>query len=204
METGFRTELTEERAAMGASDHPTDPFHSTERFELLRTSLQTNKTIMAFIAPRGVGLTSWNADARVQVQIRRRFMLLGQTLESMRVWDTRRAVQAVREVKGMKDIPLWLQGRGSSAANNIYAALFEPEIAGLELYQVPTSHEQGPDYLNVLRVLDLPQAIAMVAERSTIRIHNRDDHGWNFPTQLKTKLGWNDKQFEVFSPFGRN
>ena len=197
METAFPKELTEERMAIGASTNQSERVHSAQCFERFRASLQTNKTIMAFIAPRGIGLTTWNPDARKQVQIRRRFMLLGQTLASMRVWDTRRAVQAFREIKGMKDVPLWLQGQREAAINNLYAALFEPGIAGLELYQLPKSHENGPDYLNVLRVLDVPQAVAMAAERCSVRIQDTDEHGWDFAAAVETKLGWKESQFEL-------
>ena len=61
--------------------------------------LMTNNQVLAWFAPRGVGPSAWNQDEKRQIQIRRRFMLLGQTLDSMRVWDIRRAVQAIRSVR---------------------------------------------------------------------------------------------------------
>ena len=50
---------------------------------------------LAWFAPRGVGLTAWTGDEKRQTKIRRRFQLLGQTLDGMRVWDIRRAIQTI-------------------------------------------------------------------------------------------------------------
>ena len=43
--------------------------------------LERTNWVMVYVAPRGVGRTAWNADEKKQTQIRRRFMLLGQTLD---------------------------------------------------------------------------------------------------------------------------
>jgi hypothetical protein len=48
-----------------------------------------------------VGLTAWSGGETRLTKIRRRFMLLGQTLDGMRVWDIRCAVQALHSVPGM-------------------------------------------------------------------------------------------------------
>jgi hypothetical protein len=53
--------------------------------------------------------------------------------------------------------------------NALYAALFEPNVRRLELEQLPKSHMAGADYLNVLKVLDIPQALQMAAERVEVR-----------------------------------
>jgi hypothetical protein len=42
--------------------------------------------------------------------------------------------------------------------NALYASLFEPDIARIDLHEPPTSHQKGPTYLNVLKYLDTPQA----------------------------------------------
>jgi hypothetical protein len=53
---------------------------------------------LVLFAPRGIGEGAWTADPKEETHIRRRFNLLGQTLEGMRAWDVRRAIQALREV----------------------------------------------------------------------------------------------------------
>ncbi|HKS37844.1 MAG TPA: hypothetical protein VJW76_11680, partial [Verrucomicrobiae bacterium] len=166
MTHAFANELGEERRVQSPDLARSPDRNVSERIpaslDSIQQSLQrTNNWAMAFVAPRGVGLTQWRGDAKKQAQIRRRFMLLGQTLEGMRVWDVRRAVQAVRSIRDFRDAPLWLQAEGPSGVNALYASLFESNIAGLELFSLPESHRDGPDYLNILRVADIPQAAAM-------------------------------------------
>jgi hypothetical protein len=146
---------------------------------------------VCYVAPRGIGPTAWNADPRKQTHIRRRFMLLGQTLDGMRVWDLRRAIQSLRAIEGLADVPLWIDANGEMAGISLYAALFEPGIKSLTLRDLSKSHRRGPDFLNVLRVLDVPQTVAMVAERSPVRIVQiGDESAWKYPLAVAEKLGW--------------
>jgi hypothetical protein len=140
-----------------------------------RNLLQTSKLALAFVATRGIGLSAWSGDAKKQAQIRRRFMLLGQTLDSMRVWDIRRAIQAVRSVKGLTKTPVTVEAEGFLAADALYASLYEPNITGLDLWDLPASHQHGPDYLNVLRILDLPQTLRIAEARTPVRLHGKLD-----------------------------
>ena len=121
-------------------------------------------------------------------------MLLGQTLDSMRVWDIRRAAQAIRSVKDLKDAPLWLQGKKLMAVNVLYAALFEPNITRLDLSELAETQATGPDYLNILRVLDIPQAVAIAAERSPVRLHQSQAQSWHFPASVARALQWDETQ----------
>jgi hypothetical protein len=50
--------------------------------------------------------------------------------------------------------------------NALYAALFEPAVRKLDLVDLPQSQMQGPDYLNVLKVTDIPQVTE--AEAATL------------------------------------
>ena len=80
----------------------------------------------------------------------------------------------------------------------LYSSLFEPRIVRLDLWNLPGSHRDGPTFLNVLRYLDMPQAAAMAAERSRVRLYQKDESGWQFPRTVAKKLGWPEKQFQVF------
>lgn len=156
-----------------------------------------NKWAMAYVAPRGIGLGDWGGNDRKRIQIRRRFMLLGETLDGARVWDTRRAIQALRATPAAGGAPLWLQGEGDAAAIALYASLFEPGIKRLDLHDLPASHALGPTFLNVLRFLDMPQAAAMAAERSDLRIYGADREAWAFPQSVAAKLGWGEKRIQL-------
>ena len=166
-------------------------------FEEIRQKIMTNNWIFAFVMPRGIGPTAWDSDAKKQIHIRRRFMLLGQTLDGMRVWDVRRTIQAIRSFRSLRGAPLWVEAKQDMAVDSLYAALFEKGIFGMELRHLPDLHHAGPDYLNVLRVLDIPQAVAMAAERSQIRLFETDLKGWDYPIAVSQHLGWNEKQFVI-------
>ena len=157
---------------------------------------------MAYFAPRGIGPSAWDQTPKKQTQHRRRFYLLGQTLDGMRVFDVRRAARAVRTLEGYTDTPLWIQSHRAMAGVALYAALFEPEIARLDLYGLPQSHREGPFLLNVRRFLDLPQTLAMVAENSKVVVYQHQEQGWEFPRQVGKLLNWDENQFRIRRPHG--
>lgn len=170
---------------------------SPERWAELQQMLGRHAWGMAWMAPRGIGPTEWTRDEKKRTQIRRRFMLLGQTEDAMRVWDVRRAVQALRSVGGYRDVPLWLQGERHAAAWGLYAALFEPAIARLDLWELPHTHRNGPIFLNVLRFLDVPQAVALAGENTAVRIYDADAVAWQYPLAVAERLRWPDRQVQV-------
>jgi dienelactone hydrolase len=116
-------------------------------------------TALAFFAPRGVGLAAFSGDEKALTKIRRRFMLLGQTLDGMRVWDIRRAIQAMHYVREEDKAKVALRANGTMGVNALYAALFEPNVRRLELMNLPQSHAVGPDYLGILKICDIPQVL---------------------------------------------
>ena len=186
---GFEEELKRDAGDLPAADDQT----FIERQNILRSS----NVAFAYLAPRGVGPTAWSQDAKKQTQIRRRFALLGQTVDGMRVWDTRRAIQALRGQKTYAAVPVSLVGQRNMAGIALYAALFEPNITAVDLYQLPHSHQEGPEFLNVLKVLDLPQTLAIAAERTEVRVYQKERTGWEYPAEIAFKLGWKGQQFQV-------
>ena len=136
----------------------------------LRDEVAAGKRTLVLFAPRGIGPTAWTPDEKKRTEIRRRFMLLGQTLDGMRVWDLRRAIQATREIPATRSKPLTVVAEGQMGVNTLYASLFEPGIQRLNLRQLPASHREGPDYLNVLQVLDIPQALQLATARVKLEV----------------------------------
>ena len=157
--------------------------------------------LVALAAPRGIGESAWDAAPKKQTQHRRRFYLLGQTLEGQQIYDVRRAIQALRAVPELKDAAITLAADGPMAGIALYAALFEPSVDRLVLKDLPPSHMPtadapqtfGPPLLNVLRYLDLPQVAAMVAERATVEIRADDPAAWRYPQAVADALGWKDR-----------
>jgi len=131
----------------------------------LRAQMQSGKLALAFFAPRGVEPSKWQAETKKANQVRRRYMLLGQTLDGMRVWDIRCAARALKALPEFRKTPLCIRADQQMGVNAAYAALFEPEIQKLELARLPTSHSEGPDYLNVLKMGDIPQLLQILGDR---------------------------------------
>lgn len=168
-----------------------------ESFESNRKMFAAQPWAMAWVAPRGIGPTEWNRDERERVHIRRRFMQLGQTLDGMRTWDVVATASALRRAEGMADVPLWMQGEDTMAGVTLYASLFVPDVVRLDLWRLPQTHTERPIYLNVLRFLDMPQAVAMAAARSRVRLYQGAADGWEWPEQVAAKLKLDPKQIQV-------
>lgn len=136
--------------------------------ELVRP-LESQTQALAFFCPRGIGPTAWNQSERKQTQHRRRFNLLGQTLEGMQVWDVRSAIRSLSELGGLQQADLEVAAEGPLAGVCVYAALFETErVRKLMLRNPPVSHREAVELLNVLRVTDLPEAIARLLPSTQI------------------------------------
>ena len=113
------------------------------------------------VSPRNSGATRWNDPAPFYV--RRSLPLLGQTVDSGRLTDVLAvSAQALNAGRGAK----WnIVGRGQAGVIAAYAALLEPRIAEVVAVDPPASHRDGPIFLNVLRVMDVPDAFGMLAPR---------------------------------------
>ncbi len=155
-------------------------------------------TILGQLEPRMVGEKTY-ADTKKLTQIRRRFMLLGTTTDSMRVWDIVRGIEAIRASEKFGALPLCIEAEGHAAVNALYASLFA-QVDELVLTNVPRSHMDGPDYLNVLRVLDIPQAVAMASERCRVELRGAREADWSYALETARKLGWERNLLLVAEP----
>ncbi|MFO0866875.1 MAG: prolyl oligopeptidase family serine peptidase [Gemmataceae bacterium] len=95
--------------------------------------------------------------------IERSLALLGTTVDQGRVWDIAATVRwaSMKE----KDIAWTVVGRTDRGVLAAYGAIFEPLIAGVEMLSPTESHMQGPHFLSVLRVIDVPEAAGLLAPR---------------------------------------
>jgi dienelactone hydrolase len=157
------------------------------RLSTSATNAPANDDLVVIARTRG----DWPGDARKQTQLRRRFSLLGTTADAMRVWDIVRIIETVRAEthREFGTLPVRIEAEGSMAVNAIYAALFA-SIDELILSKVPASHMHGPDYLNVLKILDVPQALAMAAEKSAIELRGGEARDWNFAVETARRGGF--------------
>jgi dienelactone hydrolase len=169
------------------------------RWVQLREWLVTGDTAIVWMAPRGIGRRAWTMREPKWTHIRRRFALLGQTLDGMRVWDVIRGVGATRSVQGLEELPVEVRAAGDMGVNALMAALFEPGVAELELTGLPASFRDGPDYLSVLRIFEIPQAVAIAAERRRVRLREAAAGDWNYAMAVAERFGW-ERGVELMGP----
>ena len=117
------------------------------------------------IAPRGVGPTRWTRKNPPNY-VERAHVLVGRTVDTGRLWDI---IAAARYLQGQypADTSLHICGKGSAGVLAVYAAVLAPEVGGVIVKELPASHmdPDAPQFLNVLRVCDIPDVLGMIAPR---------------------------------------
>jgi len=166
----FPAALREELAfARIATDQPVSTELSQHVAKWMRY-IKNNREAYITFTPRGVGLTAMADDKKYQVQVRRRFMLLGQTLAGMQVWDVRRAAQAARKVKDLGSVPMHLHASPEMTEVACFTAIFEPDIASLTLAQAPRMDKEAPDFLNWSRIITEQQLLQLAQARCQVNL----------------------------------
>ncbi len=119
-----------------------------------------------WLAPRGKkgDWTQKNPPNTVE----RSYALLGITVDLGRLRDT---IETVKHLKmsGIRRIA----GKGQAGVLAAYAALLQPTISEVVILDPPASHRDGPHFLGILRHLDTPEALGLLAPRK-LTIHTND------------------------------
>jgi hypothetical protein len=174
------------------------PNRNDEKFAQNKRLLEKEKWAFAAVCPRGIGPTKWAEPGSTEdTQIRRRFALVGQTLDERRVWDARRAMQALAKTPEFGEAPLWLQGKHEMAGIALYAGLFEPAVKRLDLWHLPKSHRESPTFLSVLRHLDAPQALALASPKQVRLYVKNEAEGKEFEWALRLQKTLGDESLKV-------
>ena len=117
--------------------------------------------------PRGLGLSALTPDKQHITQTRQRFMLLGQTLAGMQVWDVRRCIRLVQELGYECPVTLW--GYDTTSSQVALAALYE-KIATVHVKGYPENDKEQPDYLNISRIATPAQILELTRQRSRVNV----------------------------------
>ena len=138
------------------------------------------------LAPRGMGPTAWDRKSPPNY-VARSLALLGRTADQGRVYD------AASVVRWLADDPTskrtWrIAGSRQAGVIAAYSALFEPAVAEVLLVDPPDSHRDGPIFLNVLRVLDVPGALGLLAPRPLMLIGAKGD-AWSLTKSFYERAG---------------
>ena len=146
---------------------------------------------VVYAVPRGIGPLAWKQPK--EVSIRRRFALLGSTVEGSQVWDICTLMNSARLLARFRDAKFHLHASKTMAVNAVYASLFVEPAASLTLASPAYTHADGPVYLNVLRFLDCPQAAALSAVRQPIRFTGADPERWVWTSNAVAGIGLPDR-----------
>ncbi len=115
------------------------------------------------VFPRGIGSEIWD-DVTLK-RFEREALILGRTLDDMRLYDVLCALEQVAADPSFDGGELTVVGKGPQGIIAAYAALLDPRVTRVILHSPGKTHRSGPFFLNVLRYTDIPQALAMLAPR---------------------------------------
>jgi len=127
---------------------------------------------IVFCEPRGIGATKWT-EKDPPNYVKRSHALLGRTVDTGRVWDVVAAAKFLManpkiETSGQGGkISVQVAGTGAAGLIAAFAAIETPEIAGATLVSPPSTFMDAaaPQFLNVLRVCDVHDALGLLAPR---------------------------------------
>lgn len=122
--------------------------------------IESDSTVV--LAPRGVGPTAWTRKNPPNY-VERAHALVGRTVEQGRVWDVMATADWIAGGSSGTRGRLRLAGKGSAAVLAAYAVLLGCEGDEIVMIEPPPSHRQGPVFLDILRVLDVPEALGLLA-----------------------------------------
>lgn len=116
------------------------------------------------VSPRGSGPLRFQDPPPFFIQ--RALPLLGRTLDTCRLIDVLHAVAAVANSDWGRRRPLKIAGKGAAGILGAYAGILETRLTEVIIEDPPSSHVSGPIFPNILRVVDIPDALALLAPRS--------------------------------------
>ncbi len=138
------------------------------------------------LAPRGTGPSAWEHKSPPNY-IARAHVLLGRTVDQGRVHDAAAVVRWLAEDRAPRRT--WrIAGSRQAGIIAAYAALFEPAVAAVVVVDPPASHRDGPIFLNVLRVLDVPGALGLLAPRP-LTLCGAKGEAWSLTKALYERAG---------------
>jgi dienelactone hydrolase len=146
--------------------------------------------LLTFMA-RGDRRKTWTVKSPPNY-VERSHALLGRAVDEGRVYDIVATIR--RKNAELKGRVQWrVVGRFNAGILAAYAALFEPSIKEVVIIDPPKSHKEGPYFLNVLRVLDIPEALGLLAPDVRLTLINARDPAFDRVEQIYRLAGAADK-----------
>ena len=99
-----------------------------------------DEKLLLIVFPRGIDEVPWRRTA--QRDVLRNAMHVGRSLDSMRLWDVMRSVDALKQQPDVDPQRISVLGRGVSGILGLYAAILDESIAQVVLME-PTAFPSG-------------------------------------------------------------
>lgn len=153
--------------------------------------IATDDQLLVFCEPRGIGATRWTRKNPPNY-VERSHALLGRTVDAGRVWDVIAAARYLPDSgwPGTEKLPVHVAGKGAAGIIAAYAAVLDDRIVGVTVVDPPTTHmdNAAPQFLNVQRVCDIPDALGIIAPRP-LRIVGSDKAAFAKTAEIYTAAG---------------
>jgi cephalosporin-C deacetylase-like acetyl esterase len=137
--------------------------------EWVKRVAERNERVV-YCEPRGIGATCWTPKrGGNENYVERSLALIGRTVDAGRVWDV---IAAAKYLEEDRNESVRVAGRGSAGVLAAYAAALEESIDGAAAVSPCLTHMAAgaPQFLNVLRVCDVPDALGLIAPRPLLVI----------------------------------
>jgi hypothetical protein len=157
-----------------------------------RAVLPEGRATIVF-CPRGLGPHQWEGNEAKQTHIRRRFQLIGTTVDTMRVWDIRRAIEVATEALPAAAESFELQVGAPLVMHGMLASLFEPRVKVLRLDIQAADLDQSIDVLNLARTVAPQELAAMCAWRTDVQTSGDPKSIFPLAAELTSDAKWRGK-----------
>ncbi|MEI6337336.1 MAG: hypothetical protein WCQ57_01980 [Verrucomicrobiota bacterium] len=135
--------------------------------------------VLEFPAGKRFGLNSWLAKA---------LTIVGKSPVQLFVEDIQVAVNYLKTSEEFIDSRIILHGEGESAVAALLVAALDSSIGGVVLEDLPGSFTDRVEIPRILRVLDMPELVGLIAPRR-IAIVSRGEANWSWPERAFQRLG---------------
>lgn len=116
-----------------------------------------------YIEPRGTGMTGTNNESRKNLL--RAGALTGKPQVTLAIEDLKLILPEIYKLELLKGKKFYLYGEGDAAVACLYHAIFDENIEGVILKELPASHKDGGYIPNILQVVDIQHALALLAPK---------------------------------------
>jgi cephalosporin-C deacetylase-like acetyl esterase len=170
-------------AILWISDGPDDPLEA--EIDALR-----GKQPVVRVYPRGLHGSRW--DSKINIFVRRAMSVLGQTVDSARVYDVARAIDLLQAVSHGCGERMTVIGAGKLGVLGMYAAMMDGRIRRVVVREPTLTHYESPILPNVLRYTDVPLTAAYLPPTELIILGDEPEE-FGQAKQRFARLGMPDR-----------